>query len=68
MIRRLYIIIYICCCFISVHAQSSEERYRAIYDQAEQDYNIGRLEHAEQELSNNLRNFMLSGYGSQRRC
>lgn len=60
MIRRLYIIIYICCCFISVHAQSSEERYRAIYDQAEQDYNIGRLEHAEQELSNNLRNFPIS--------
>ncbi|MGX8695654.1 MAG: TonB-dependent receptor plug domain-containing protein, partial [Prevotella sp.] len=41
-------------------AQSETERYRAIYDHAEQDYSIGRLEEAQQSLKDNLSNFPLS--------
>ena len=41
-------------------AQSETERYRGIYDQAEQDYNIGRLEEAQQALRSNLSDFPLS--------
>ena len=36
------------------------ENYRAIYDQAEQDYNIGRLEEARKALVENLNDFPLS--------
>ncbi len=41
-------------------AQSETERYRTIYDQAEQDYNIGRLEEAQQALRSNLSDFPLT--------
>ena len=40
-------------------AQSETERYRGIYDRAEQDYNIGRLEEAQQSLKDNLSDFPL---------
>ena len=45
---------------LSLLAQSEAERYRTIYDQAEQDYNIGRLEEAQQALKNNLSDFPLT--------
>ena len=41
-------------------AQSETERYRTIYDQAEQDYNIGRLEEAQEALRSHLADFPLS--------
>ncbi len=44
----------------NLKAQSAEEQYRAIYDQAEQDYAIGRLEEAEQLLSKNLKSFPIT--------
>lgn len=57
---RKYILTILCCSTLAVCAQTADERYRAIYDAAEQDYNIGRLEQAEKQLSDNLKNFPLS--------
>ncbi len=55
MMRRLYLIIYIvACCIFSVHAQNTEEQLRSIYESAEEDYNIGRLEEAQQQLNSKL--------------
>jgi iron complex outermembrane receptor protein len=42
---------------LTLSAQTTEERHRAIYDAAEQDYNIGRLEEAEKQLKDNIDNF-----------
>ena len=42
------------------HAQSEEERYRAIYDVAEHNYSIGRLDEARQSLIANLNDFPVS--------
>ena len=56
----LWAVILFCFSPVTVCAQTEEERYRAIYDQAEQDYNIGRLEQAEEILTGNLKNFPLS--------
>ena len=56
----LWAVILFCFFPATVCAQTEEERYRAIYDQAEQDYNIGRLEQAEEILTGNLKNFPLS--------
>ena len=58
--KRLYIIIYLCCCVLAGFAQSVEERYRAIYDEAEHNYNIGRLDEAIHSLKNNFREFPMS--------
>ena len=58
--KRLYIIIYLCCCVLAGFAQSVEERYRAIYDEAEHNYNIGRLDEAIHSLKNNIREFPMS--------
>ena len=52
---RKYILTILCCSTLAVCAQTADERYRAIYDAAEQDYNIGRLEQAEKQLSDNLK-------------
>ncbi len=41
----------------TLHAQNTAEQYRDIYDQAEQDYNIGRLKEAEEQLLKNMKNF-----------
>ena len=60
MSKRLYLIIYICCSVLAGYAQSAEERYRAIYDAAEQDYSIGRLDEARQSLMSNLDHFPAS--------
>ena len=42
------------------YAQSQEERYRAIYDQAEHNYSIGRLDEASQSLKEHLKEFPVS--------
>ena len=56
--RRLYIIILcLCSCLTTLQAQNNETRYRDIYDQAEEDYSIGRLEQAEQQLKNHIKDF-----------
>ena len=60
---RRYILTITCCLTIgnmTTHAQTNEEHYRAIYDKAEQDYNIGRLEQAEEQLRENIKNFPIS--------
>ncbi len=58
-IRYFLIIIMTACITTNVMAQANEERYRAIYDRAEQSYKIGQLEQAEKDLKNNLENFPL---------
>ena len=59
--KRLYLIIlYIGCCVLTTSAQTTEEKYRRIYDDAEQAYKIGRIEQAESELVTHLNNFPLS--------
>lgn len=59
--KRLYLIIlYIGCCVLTTSAQTTEEKYRRIYDDAEQAYQIGRIEQAESELVTHLNNFPLS--------
>ena len=60
MSRRIYLIMYICCCVLTTFAQSTEEQYRRIYDAAELDYQVGRLEQAEQQLKTNLKNFPIN--------
>ena len=60
MSRRIYLIIYICCCVLTTLAQTTDEQYRKIYDAAERDYNIGRIMEAENLLKDNLRNFPLN--------
>ena len=55
--RRLYIIICLCCCLTALQAQNNEARFRDIYDQAEEDYSIGRLEQAEQQLKDHIKEF-----------
>lgn len=56
--RRLYIIILcLCCCLTSLQAQNNETLFRDIYDQAEEDYNVGRLEQAEQQLKSHIKEF-----------
>ena len=56
--RKIIFTIFI---FISsslvVYAQSDYEQMRKIYDNAEENYTIGRLDEAEQELTKNLKNF-----------
>ena len=42
---------------MTLSAQTAEERYLAIYDAAEQDYNIGRLEEARKQLEDNIGSF-----------
>ena len=73
MMKRLYLIIYIIgCCTLALHAQKAEDQLRNIYDNAEQEYNIGRLEEARQMLSDKLQAFpstlLLSAYRLMALC
>ncbi len=45
------------CSILTTQAQTTDERMRALYDKAEQDYNIGRLEDAEKQLRTNINDF-----------
>ena len=53
MIRRLYIILFLIAFLLSAHAQNSN--MRQIYDQAESEYQIGRIEQAVDLLEDNIR-------------
>ncbi len=44
-------------CTFSALAQSESEQLRSIYDNAEENYNIGRIDEAEKELQDNLEKF-----------
>ena len=58
--KRLYLIILFFAITLTSVAQTEDERYRAIYDQAEQDYNIGRIDEARQALTANMSNFPIT--------
>ena len=58
--KRLYLIILFFAITMTSVAQTEDERYRAIYDQAEQDYSIGRIDDARRTLTANMNNFPLS--------
>ncbi len=60
MIKRLYLIILLCFSIQLSFAQTNEEEYRSIYDNAEKEFDIGRLEQAEEILRENIKNFSLS--------
>ncbi len=55
--RRVYLILLLGCWCLWGYAQNEEEQYRNIYEQAEADYNIGRLEQAEQVLMAHVHSF-----------
>ena len=66
MMKRLYLIIYIIgCCTLALHAQKAEDQLRNIYDNAEQEYNIGRLEEARQMLSDKGRRVHKNAIGGK---
>ena len=63
--RSIFVILslfhfYIAAMFVGASAQSVEERYRAIYDEAERNYSIGRLDEARQSLKEHLAEFPIS--------
>ncbi len=60
MSRRIYLIILLCILVLTGLAQNTEDHYRKIYDTAERDYKIGRIEQAESLLKQNLKSFPLS--------
>jgi len=57
MLKRLFLLIIICCSSLVLMAQSDDERFRSIYQEAEAEYEIGRIEQAQQLLSNNMKGF-----------
>ena len=65
MSRRIYLIIYICCCVLTTLAQTTDEQYRKIYDAAERDYNIGRIMEAENLLNDTRRPTTFYRHGGQ---
>ena len=60
MSRRIYLIILACMFVLTGLAQTTEEQYRKIYDTAERDYKIGRIEQAEDLLKENLKGFPIN--------
>ena len=60
MSRRINLIILACMFVLTGLAQNTEEQYRKIYDTAERDYKIGRIEQAEDLLKQNLKSFPIS--------
>ena len=58
--KRLYLILLFFAITMTSVAQTEDERYRAIYDQAEQDYSIGRIDDARRTLTANMNDFPLS--------
>ena len=58
MMKRLsLLIIYTCCSCLMLMAQSNDEKNRDIYQKAEAEYEVGRIEQAQQMLSDHLRGF-----------
>ncbi len=60
MSRYLHLIILLCLGITVSFAQTDEEKYRGIYDAAENDYHIGRVEQAELKLKENIKSFPFS--------
>ena len=60
MSRRISLIILACMFVLTGMAQNAEEQYRKIYDTAERDYKIGRIEQAEDLLKQNLKGFPIT--------
>lgn len=57
MLKRLFLLTFLCCGSLLLMAQSDDERFRTIYQEAESEYDIGRIEQAQQLLSTNMRDF-----------
>lgn len=57
MSRCLFLIILFCGLSLSMLADNDEEQYRGIYNQAEFDYNIGKIESSEMLLKEHLNSF-----------
>ena len=58
MLKRLFLlIIFIGCSFLIATAQSNDEKIRTIFQEAESEYEIGRIEQAQQLISENLKGF-----------
>ena len=55
--KIIFTILIIIGCALQAQAQNEYERLRSIYDRAEENYNIGRLDEAEKELTDNLKDF-----------
>ena len=60
MSRRINLIILACMFVLTGLAQNTEEQYRKIYDTAERDYKIGRIEQADDLLKPNLNGIPLT--------
>jgi hypothetical protein len=54
---RRYLFILLWCISLAVSAQDKTDVYRNIYDKAEQDYAIGRIEDVQKALQDNLSDF-----------
>lgn len=55
--RKFFFTILLLGCVYSTSAQNDNEQFRSIYDNAEENYNIGRLDEAEKELTENIKKF-----------
>ena len=53
--RNTIIALLLCCCPICASAQTGGDNYRDIYNEAEQKYNIGQLEQAEELLQHHIK-------------
>ena len=54
---RLFLLLASVCSLTTVSAQNYKNDYRAIYDEAESNYEIGRFEEAERLLTENIKGF-----------
>lgn len=55
--KAIFILLSLMGGFCTSYAQESNEQYRSIYDQAEENYNIGRLDEADSLLTRSIKNF-----------
>ena len=55
--RKIFFTILLFGCIIGTYAQETYDQYRIIIDTAEENYNIGRLDEAEKELTDNIKKF-----------
>ena len=55
--RKIFFILLLVGCVYGSYAKGNDDQYRTIYDNAEENYNIGRLDEAEKELTDNIKKF-----------
>ena len=55
--RKIIFILLLLGCVCGSYYQECYDQYRIIYDNAEENYNIGRLDEAEKELTDNIKKF-----------